>query len=452
MYALNHRPFRLTLVSAALLLMLPALAQEAQPVPMSDVSIDLELVAEGFTAPLKLLSPPDGSKRLFVLDQIGLVHVLTQEGERLEEPFLDLTDSIVELREAFDERGILGFAFHPNYARNGQFYVHYSAPAREEAPADWDHTGRISEFKVSQDDANVANADSERVLLEVDQPQFNHNGGSLVFGPDGYLYIALGDGGAGGDTGIGHPPQGHGQDVNTLLGSILRIDVDRGWPGYGIPQDNPFVGQDGRDEIYAWGLRNPYRISFDPLTGDLLAADVGQWLWEEVNLITEPGNFGWNIMEGTHCFDPENQGEVPDHCASVGPRGEPLIDPVIEYMNTGPRAGVALHDDAPEIGTTVIGGHVYRGSAIPELFGRYVFGDWTAHRDRAAGRIFVATPTEREGLSWPMEELHTFDGSYLLSIGRDADNELYALVIDSRGPAGESGRIYRIVSGDVDGM
>ncbi len=426
---------------AVLALLLPAMAQEADLV---DVELGLELFADGFTAPVYMTPLPDGSGQFVVLDQIGVVYVLTAEGQRLDEPFLDLRDRTVELREAFDERGVLGIAFHPDYAENRRFYVHYSAPLRDEAPQNWDHTAHISEFLVSQEDGNVADMNTERVILQVDQPQFNHDGGSIEFGPDGYLYIAFGDGGGANDTAMGHPPIGHGQDYNTLLGAILRIDIDRGWPGYAIPQDNPLVGQEGRDEIYAWGMRNPYRMSFDAETGDLYVADVGQILWEEVNLVNEPGNYGWNIKEGTHCFDPARNFEPAASCADVGPHGWPLIDPVIEYPNTGPRDNVTIHGDQ-EVGTTVIGGYVYRGNAIPELQGMYVYGDWTANRNEAAGVIFAAAPQD-EGL-WSWQQLHRFDGSYVLSFGQGEDHELYVTVIDSRGPAGESGRIYKLVPG-----
>jgi glucose/arabinose dehydrogenase len=426
---------------AVLALVLPAMAQEADLV---DIELELELFAEGFTSPVFITPLPDGSGQFIVLDQIGVAYLVTGEGQRLDEPFLDLRDRMVELREAFDERGLLGIAFHPNYAENRRFYVHYSAPLRDQAPQNWDHTAHISEFLVSQDDPNMADLDTERVVLQVDQPQFNHDGGSIAFGPDGYLYIALGDGGGANDTAMGHPPIGHGQDYNTLLGSILRIDVDRGWPGYAIPQDNPLVGQEGRDEIYAWGMRNPYRMSFDVETGDLYVGDVGQILWEIVNLVNQPGNYGWNIKEGTHCFDPAQNWEPAADCPDVGPHGWPLIDPVIEYPNTGPRDNVTIHGDQ-EVGTTVIGGYVYRGTAIPELQGMYVFGDWTANRNEAAGVIFVAAP-EDAGL-WSWQQLHRFDGSYVLSFGQGEDNELFVAVIDSRGPTGESGRIYRLVSG-----
>jgi glucose/arabinose dehydrogenase len=246
------------------------------------------------------------------------------------------------MRQTYDERGLLGLAFHPAYAQNGRFFVYYSAPLREGAPQDFDHTSRISEFSVSSQNPDRADSGSERIMLEVDQPQSNHNGGTLLFGPqDGFLYISLGDGGAHNDAAPGHVEDwyefnagGNGQDVTqNLLGSILRIDVNTGGP-YGIPQDNPFVGREGLDEIYAYGLRNPYRMSFDR-AGEygLFAVDAGEHLWEEISSIVKGGNYGWNVKEGTHCFDAANPTEPPEQCPNiVGPnhpdQGKALIDPV----------------------------------------------------------------------------------------------------------------------------
>jgi glucose/arabinose dehydrogenase len=277
--------------------------------------IGLELVAEGFTAPVRVVAAPDDSGRLFVVDQTGQIWVIASDGTLLQEPFLDIADRLVELRQTYDERGLLGLAFHPGYAQNGRFFVYYSAPLREGAPQDFDHTARISEFSVSSLNPDQADPGSERIILEVDQPQSNHNGGTLLFGPeDGFLYISLGDGGARNDAAPGHVADwyafnegGNGQDVTqNLLGSILRIDVDTGDP-YGIPQDNPFVGREGLDENYAYELRNPYRMSFDR-TGEygLFAVDAGQELWEEISIIVKGGNYGWNVKEGTHCFDAAN--------------------------------------------------------------------------------------------------------------------------------------------------
>jgi glucose/arabinose dehydrogenase len=344
--------------------------------------IGLELVAEGFTAPVRVVAAPDDSGRLFVVDQTGQIWVIASDGTLLQEPFLDIADRLVELRQTYDERGLLGLAFHPGYAQNGRFFVYYSAPLREGAPQDFDHTARISEFSVSSLNPDQADPGSERIILEVDQPQSNHNGGTLLFGPeDGFLYISLGDGGARNDAAPGHVADwyafnegGNGQDVTqNLLGSILRIDVDTGDP-YGIPQDNPFVGREGLDENYAYELRNPYRMSFDR-TGEygLFAVDAGQELWEEISIIVKGGNYGWNVKEGTHCFDAANPTEPPEQCPdTVGPHhpdeGAALIDPVVEFANAKQRDG---------LGVTVTDGFLYRGTALLGLQGHLVFSMWS---------------------------------------------------------------------------
>ncbi|AFV22228.1 hypothetical protein Mpsy_0015 [Methanolobus psychrophilus R15] len=412
-------------------------------IPMEEQEqVGLDLVAEGFTAPVGLTSPDDGSGRLFVVDQAGEIRIIDANGTLLEEPFLNLTNQIIELREDFDERGLLGLAFHPNFTENGRFFVYYSAPLREGAPEDWNHTSRISEFNVSEDDENRANPDSERVILEVDQPQFNHDAGSIAFGPDGYLYIPLGDGGGGNDVGVGHPPEGNGQNTTTLLGSILRIDIDGEEP-YGIPEDNPFVDDDEvLDEIYAYGLRNPWRMTFDAGgENHLFAADAGQEFWESVNIIEAGGNYGWNLKEGSHAFDPENPLDTPEEVPEVGLRGEPLIDPIIEYPNAKQSDG---------LGQVVVGGYVYRGSAIPEFEGRYIFAEWNRADSQGDGIIFIATPPEDNVTEemWEFTELGVAPnqtiGSYILAIGQDADRELYVLTTQNRGPTGETGRVYRL--------
>jgi glucose/arabinose dehydrogenase len=424
----------------------PELTPDTEEIPVTgpeapfEPVIGLELVAEGFAAPVALIPVPDGSGRMFVADQVGIIYVLTEEGERLDEPFLDLSDRMIELREGFDERGLLGLALHPEYEQNGRFFVYYSAPLRDEGPSGWDHTSHISEFMVSEDDENLADLESERIILQVDQPQFNHNAGQIAFGPDGYLYIPLGDGGGANDTGEGHPPLGHGQDISTLLGSILRIDVD-GQEPYGIPEDNPLVGEEGEDEIWAYGLRNPYMISFDA-GGDreLFAADAGQDLWEAVYIVERGGNYGWNIKEGSHCFNPDEPQEIPDECPDTGPHGEPLIDPVIEYPHLNQEDGIGL---------VVVGGFVYRGEALEGFEGRYIFGDWSTSFTEGDGQLLVASPPENDGEMWEVEELDIVDqdelGAFLLSFGQDESNELYVLTSESPFPGGESGRIYRIV-------
>jgi glucose/arabinose dehydrogenase len=416
------------------------------PAPQTQ-TLTLRVVAEGLTAPVDLSAPADGSGRLFVADQAGQVRVISREGVLQPEPFLDLRGQLVPLSPNYDERGLLGLAFHPQFAANGRFFVHYSAPLQQGAPAGWDHTGILSEFRVSAADPNLADPASERVLLRIDQPQANHNGGTAAFGPDGFLYLALGDGGGANDTADGHVEDwfpgnagGNGQDVRqNLLGSILRIDVD-GAPPYGIPPDNPFLGTPDLDEIFAYGFRNPYRFSFDRAgTRQLVAADVGQELWEEVNVVTRGGNYGWNVKEGSHCFDAANPGVARATCPGTEPDGKPLVDPVLEFLNAKQPGGLGL---------AVVGGHVYRGAALPELAGRYVFGAWSASRE-PDGRLLVATPGETG--SWPFAELSTAGapagrlGSFLLGFGLDEAGELYVLTSGNAGPTGATGKVLKLV-------
>jgi glucose/arabinose dehydrogenase len=453
------RPKRLHLLIVVCLAV--AVAGGAAPVRAQEAdspAVGLRLVAEGFTSPVALVEAPDGSGRRFVVDQAGVIRILTAGGNLVSEPFLDLRSRIVPLMPAFDERGVLGLAFHPGYAGNGRFFVYYSAPLRPGAPAGYNHTARVSEFRVSAANANRADPASERIVLEVDKPQFNHNGGTLLFGPrDGYLYMSIGDGGGADDVGLGHVDDwyaanagGNGQDIqHNLLGNILRIDIDSGAP-YAVPADNPFTGTpgcaDGCDEIWAYGFRNPYRMSFD-LGGarDLFVGDAGQELWEEVSIAVKGGNFGWNVKEGTHCFSTDNPDESPPECPdTVGaphPRaGDPLIDPVIEYAN---------HHQPGGLGATVIGGHVYRGRALPQFFGRYVFGDWSREFEEPDGSLFVATP-RKKGL-WHMEQLRIATsptgrvGHYVLGFGQDLAGEMYVLTTDQTGPAGTTGKVYRLV-------
>ncbi len=420
------------------------------PEPAFEPVVALELMAEGLNAPVELVSAEDRSGRLFIVDQVGSIWILTADGDLLDEPFLDIRDRVVGLRPGYDERGLLGLAFSPSYEESGVFYVYYSAPLRSEAPEGWDHTSHLSAFSVSDTDENRANAASENVILQVDQPQSNHDGGKIAFGPDGYLYIALGDGGGANDVGTGHVEDwyeanqgGNGQDVTkNLLGSILRIDVE-GEDPYAIPEDNPFVGEAGLDDIWAYGFRNPYRFSFDAGgERELFVADVGQNLWEEVNIVTRGGNYGWNVKEGTHCFSPETPNQPPDDCPETEADGKPLIDPIIEYANANLPDGVGL---------AVVGGHIYRGDELPGFQGRYVFGDWSRRFAVGDGTLLVAQPTEGEDSLWPFEELQiaTRDdgrlGEFLLALGQDAENELYVLTSQTPGPLAASGRVYKIV-------
>jgi glucose/arabinose dehydrogenase len=407
--------------------------------------IGLEVVAEGFANPVALACPIDGSGRLFILDQIGKVRVVGPDGKPKDEPFLDITDKVVKLDPQYDERGLLGMAFHPQFVRNRKFYLFYSAPLREGGPEGWNCTNNLIEMTVLKSDPTTADLGSIRVLLSIDKPQMNHNGGHIAFGPDGLLYVPLGDGGGENDRGEGHTEDiGNGQDLNKLLGKVLRIDVDSRSPGkeYGIPEDNPFLNGEGRPEIFAYGLRNPYHIAFDAGgRHDLFAGDAGQVRWEEIDVIVKGGNYGWNLKEGSHCFNPrDNLGDYLD-CGTRGFNGERLIDPIIEYRNLSNRSG--------GIGSVVIGGYVYRGTALPWLAGRYVFGDLSGTHGEPDGRIFVGSPPLDGSDRWTMDELE-IDGKrklheYLLAFGQDTANELYVLSSASEGPQGTSGRVRRLI-------
>jgi glucose/arabinose dehydrogenase len=411
-------------------------------------------VAEGLASPVAMAVVTDDGGRIFIGDQAGLVRIVSADGQLMEEPFLDIRDRMVELDPEYDERGLLGLAFHPDYMNNGRFYVYYSAPLRADAPAGWDHTSHISEFTVSADNPDVADPASERILLQVDQPQFNHNAGSIAFGPDGYLYIPLGDGGAADDNDEGHVEDwyevnagGNAQVIaSNLLGSILRIDVDNqgaeGQP-YAIPADNPFIDVEGAAETWAFGFRNPYRMSFDMGgSNQLFVGDAGQNLWEEVSIVESGGNYGWNVKEGTHCFSTENPDQSLDECPDMDPDGRPLVDPVIEYQNANAEGGLGL---------VVIGGNVYRGSAMPDWDGYYIFGDWSTSFDLPDGTLLIAIPSDAEGELWTISELmiEGIDGGrlgeYLLSFGQDANGEVYILTTETAGPSGTTGKLYRLI-------
>jgi glucose/arabinose dehydrogenase len=414
------------------------------------MSVGIRLVAEGLTSPVAFVPPTDTSGRIFIVDQIGLIKILMPDGTLLSQPFLDLRSRIIPLNPGYDERGLLGLAFHPGYATNGRFFVYYNRPLRPGGPPGYDDTATLSEFRVSATDPNVADLDSERVILQMDKPQFNHNGGTIAFGPnDGYLYLSIGDGGGANDVGLGHVEDwfpdnggGNGQDIEqNLLGNILRIDVNNGLP-YGIPPDNPFVGRTGLDEIYAYGFRNPYRFSFD-MEGshELFVGDAGQGLWEEVSRVTRGGNYGWNVKEGTHCFDAENPQVPPPSCPNSTPDGTPLTDPVIEYANSANPAVQGL-------GRVVVGGYVYRGTDLPQLRGRYVFGDWSREFVRPDGTLFASKPS-RSGL-WRIQELQIPKnpggrlGHFVLGFGQDLSGEVYVLTTDMLGPSGSTGKVFKL--------
>jgi glucose/arabinose dehydrogenase len=344
-------------------------------------ALALAAFVSGLAAPIGMEAANDGSGRLFVLQQGGQIRII-QNGTLLATPFLDVSS-----RPGFEsggEEGLLGLAFHPSFSSNRRLFVYYTRRASGQLQS------VFNEYAASASNPNLA--DFSRELLVVNQPFTNHNGGQLAFGADGFLYLGLGDGGSGGD------PQGNGQNTGVLLGKILRIDVDGAFaPGkqYAIPPDNPFASGGGLPEIWAYGLRNPWRFSFDRATGRLFSGDVGQGNFEEVDIITKGGNFGWNRMEGAHCYPPGSS------CSTAG-----LILPIMEYA----------HD--ANGGTAIIGGFVYRGSAIGALAGDYVFGDLSS------GHVWAGV--QNSGGNWSQTLVLTHNLT-VSSFGQDTSGELYLL-------------------------
>jgi glucose/arabinose dehydrogenase len=354
---------------------------EPQPTPDS---LHLQLVTADLQSPVHLTSPPN-DPRLFVVEQEGRIRII-QNGQLLATPFLNIESRVICCAES----GLLSVAFHPNYATNGFFFVNYT---------DVNGDTRVERYTVTAN-PNVADPTSARLIIAIDQPQANHNGGQILFAPDGKLLIGMGDGGGGGD------PQNHGQNPATLLGDLLRLDVDAGNP-YAIPPDNPFVASTQyRHEIWATGLRNPWRFSIDRTENILYVADVGQGQWEEINAVPVSAaaiNYGWRIMEGAHCF-------IVATCAQTG-----LTLPVHEYS----------HDE----GCSVTGGHVYRGSAIPGIIGHYFYSDYCTGFLRSF-RLSNGVATDHR--TWDVGNL-----SQITSFGQGADNELYIV--------SQNGRVYRLV-------
>jgi glucose/arabinose dehydrogenase len=382
------------------------------------LTINLEKIVSGLRSPLLLTNAKDGSGRLFVVEQTGQVRII-KNGALLVTPFLDVSGKMVNISKVYDERGLLGLAFHPNYTNNGRFFVFYSAPT---TTAGMDHKSVIAEYKVDPLDSDKADPASATILLAFDCPQSNHDGGQLAFGPDGMLYIGVGDGGSEGDQ---HGPIGNGQNTSTYLAKVLRIDVDHGSP-YAIPADNPFVNKSGTKEIYAWGFRNPYRFSFDNQTGRLFVADVGQDKWEEIDQVENGKNYGWRIMEGNHLFDP--------------------ILAQTMHMNLS-NLSAPLFDYSHFIGHAIIGGYVYRGSQSPTLKGMYIYGDWSDSFFLPRGQLFYlqeASPGVWKNNQFKLSSnapLHL----YIQAIGQDQAGELYVLTQKKTGSSSTTGEVWHIV-------
>lgn len=348
--------------------------------------------------PIVLTHAGDGSGRIFVATQHGQIHVV-RPGATESTLFADLSDRVV-YQDRQNEEGFLGLAFHPRFRDNGQFFVYYTSARKEP------HTSVISRFRVSPDAPDRFDAAFEEEVMVIPQPFWNHNGGTLCFGPDGCLYVALGDGGAAND------PLHHGQNPATLLGKILRIDVDRHDPGlgYAIPPDNPLVGVPGaRGEIWAWGLRNPWRIAFDPPTGRLWCADVGQNLFEEIDLIERGGNYGWSLREGRHGF-----GALPT------PPGTRLVEPIFEYDHG--------------VGLSITGGHVHRGASVPALLGKYLYADYVS------GKLFALSLDEATGRAAANHAIES-PKMPVISFGADGAGESYFLIV-----SGDGQGIYRLTA------
>jgi glucose/arabinose dehydrogenase len=378
----------LLLAALGLALAVGCHADSSEP---GSVTIRLQEVASGLDFPLFLTAPPGDDSRLFVVEKTGRIRLI-KNGSLLPAAFLDLSSKV----SSGGEQGLLGLAFHPGYAGNGRFVVNYTNTSGDT---------RVSVFRVSAN-PDVADAASEQVILSVDQPFANHNGGMVAFGPDGKLYIGMGDGGSGGD------PQGNGQNRNTLLAKLLRLEVS-GTGQVSVPADNPFVGQAGsRPEIWSYGLRNPWRFSFDRQSHDLYIADVGQNAHEEINAstaATEFGrglNYGWNRMEGASCYKP------PSGCNQSG-----LTLPVLDYDHSQ--------------GCSVTGGYVYRGDAIASLRGLYFYGDYCSGWVKSF-RLSGGQSAERR--DWA--ELRP--GGQITSFGEDARGELYVMI--------SSGKVFRIIA------
>jgi glucose/arabinose dehydrogenase len=430
----------MTLGRRTLAVSLAALVAAAALPAKAETSLNLEVVAEGLQAPLMLVQP-EGDDRRFIVEQPGRIRILADDNFLLDEPFLNIEHRIVPLMQHFDERGLLGLAFHPDYEENGRFFVYYSGYIPGESDLGthlwYSHTNYVAEYQVDPDNPNRADHNSERIIMSFDWPQFNHNGGWLGFGEDGYLYISTGDGGYANDWGIGHHVEmGNGQYLGTHLGKILRIDVDVDEGYYAVPDDNPFVDDpQAEPEIWAYGFRNPWRCGFDP-SGEiegLFCGDVGQNAYEAVQLVNAGENHGWRVLEGSHCFDYVNPNDHPETCDSAD-----MELPIIEYQNCN------VFTDCE--GISITGGKLARAGGLD---GKYIFGDWSARFDVMDGRIFVGT---QNGDGWEMERATVEDMDtlpYMLAFGQDADGAVYALTTESLGPVGQLDKIYRIsMNGD----
>jgi glucose/arabinose dehydrogenase len=412
----------------------PALAQ---------AKIKLEKVVTTLNSPLAMVQPP-GDNRMFVIEQFGRVRIV-ENGQLKPTPFLDIRSKIVNLHHDFDERGLLGIAFHPKFKDNGKFYVAYSAHLDFQSDLGqmlwYDHSNVVEEYTVSSKDKNTADPSSARLIMSLSWPQFNHNGHWIGFGPDGKLYVSTGDGGYANDWGIGHNVTiGNGQDLKINNGKILRVDVDTRSDGkpYGIPPDNPFVGnKDANPEIWAYGVRNPWRCSFDmgSNAAELYCGDVQQNSYEAVKVIGKGQNMGWRRVEGLmRCFDYTKPDDHPASCDKAG-----ITPAILEYNNCTAKPNGCK-------GISVTGGYVYRG-ANAGWKGKYIFGDWSKSFGEMDGQIFIGTKGADGKWSMEVAEVTNMPGKlpYVVAFAQDSAGEVYVLTSVTTGPNGSLDTIYKIV-------
>lgn len=430
---------------------------------MASTGIGLVEIAAGLTSPVALVEDEEGD--LWVADRVGTIHRIRADGLD-SRPILDLRDRIVEPTPGDNVRGLLGMALHPQFGENGMFYAFYTAPPPENADARYDHLNVLAEFRYDRDADRVTIG---RALLGIPNAHQGRSGGSVAFGPDGYLYVALGDGGL----------DGAAQNLRTLPGSILRLDVDTDGRSVAMPADNPYRESRGRDAIWAYGFRQP-SFSFDRDTGALWVADRGQELMEEIDVVEKGGNYGWNVREGFLCFDAQDPTTPLRTCPEIGRYDEPLFDPIVGFLQT-PHVDAATGElfdpaDAPltedylQLGLAVVGGFVYRGTALQDHVGHYVFATWSNDPAIPSGKLLTLKPAAGgrfdpepfvldevpgrtevppdEGGGAPGEERPMFEEGvlpyYVTGLGEGRDGELYVLTSDAAGLRGNGGRVFRL--------
>jgi glucose/arabinose dehydrogenase len=365
------------------------------------ITLDAKRLVTDLQAPTAMAFPGNGS--VWITEQTGKIRIL-KNGKLNSAPLLDLGTLLPKLNNSYEERGLLGIALHPNFKTNRKFYVFYSKPSNGK----FNHTDVVAEYTLAAN-AEEIKENSQKIIISADKPDGNHNGGAVQFGPDGYLYISFGDGGGQGDK---HGEIGNGQNLNNLLGKILRVDVNTD-SAYSIPKDNPFINKPGaRAEIWAYGFRNPYRMSFDKASGQLFVGDVGQDTWEEVDIIKKGGNYGWRLQEGNHCYNPASGCEITG-----------IIEPIAEYNH--------------KEGVSITAGYVYNGHSIPLLKGKYIFADWT-------GPAFYL---RKVGTNWHRGKVvlkNIPEGMKVTGFGEDTSGELYMLTNPDTGPGNKEGSVYKI--------